>query len=80
MDPDDHDALIHPEDALEAKLRLGVLMSSILEGAQILCTDVALLKQEASGRVLRSYAADFISLAAAIEVLDRRSASSFSRS
>lgn len=49
MEPDDDNALFHPHDALEAKLGLGVLMSSILEGAHIFCTDVALLKAGSGG-------------------------------
>lgn len=75
MEPDDEVAntLLDRDDALEAKLRLGVLASSILEGAHILCTDVILLKEVAAGRVLQSHAADFQALAAAIEVLERRS-------
>ena len=71
--PDPTDALFDRKDALEAKLRLGVLASSILEGAHILCTDVELLKMAAAGRVLKTQAADFQTLAAAIEVLERRS-------
>lgn len=71
--PDPADAMFDIQDALEAKLRLGVLASSILEGAHIVCTDVNLLKLGEAGRVLRSHAADFQALAAAIEVLERRS-------
>lgn len=73
MTPDEDVALFDREDALEAKLRLGVLASSLLEGAHILCTDVNLLQLNGAGRVLQSQAADFQSLAAAIEVLERRS-------
>ena len=68
MEPDDEVAntLLDRDDALEAKLRLGVLASSILEGTHILCTDVILLKEVAAGRVLQSHAADFQALAAVL--------------
>ncbi|WP_395651638.1 hypothetical protein [Brevundimonas sp.] len=59
------------QDALEAKLRLSVLASSILEGAHIVRTDVNLLGLGEAGRVLRAHAADFQALALAIEVLER---------
>jgi len=70
---------LDPEDALEAKLRLGVLASSILESAHILCTEIDLLRVNAAGRVLKSSAADFQALAAAMEVLERRSIAPVSR-
>lgn len=70
---DDEFALFDPENALEAKLRLGVLASTLIEGAHIVCANVALLSLTGSGRVLKSQAADFQVLAAAIEVLERRS-------
>lgn len=74
MFSDDHSALFDTEDAMEAKLRLGVFASTLLEGAHILCTDVALLRMERAGPLLQSYAADVQAIGAAIEVLDRRSA------
>lgn len=64
--------LLDTEDALEAKLRLGVLASSVLDAANILCTDVSLLQLGGAGRVLKSYGADFQALASAMEVLERR--------
>ncbi|WP_271143552.1 hypothetical protein [Brevundimonas sp. NIBR10] len=47
------------QDALEDKLRLGVLASSMLEGARIACSDVSLLTLGAVGSVLRRSAGDF---------------------
>lgn len=74
MDPTDPaDTLFNLDDALEAKLRLGVLASFLLEGAHILSTDVERLTMNSAGRVLCGHAADFQALAAAIEVLERRS-------
>ncbi|KPF81118.1 hypothetical protein IP78_05570 [Brevundimonas sp. AAP58] len=70
---DDDAPQLDPEDALEAKLRLGVLASALLDSAQVLCTDVELLRFDVSGRILRSQATDFATLAAAMEVLERRS-------
>lgn len=73
MPTSDTNGLLDREDALEAKLRLGVLASTLIEGAHILCTDVELLGLEASGRVLKTYASDLQALASAMEVLERRS-------
>ena len=70
---DDEIGLFDPKDALEAKLRLGVLASDLLEEAHMISTDVALLGVNGAGRVLKAYAADLQALAAAIEVLERRS-------
>jgi hypothetical protein len=70
---DANEGLFDLEEALKAKLHLGDLASSLLQGAQIVCTDVELLKLNVAGRVLQSQAADFQALANAIEVLERRS-------
>ncbi|MBX9708673.1 MAG: hypothetical protein K2X61_12145 [Caulobacteraceae bacterium] len=69
----DDEPQLDREDALEAKLRLGVLASALLDSSQVLCTDVDLLRFDVSGRILLSQAADFATLAAAMEVLERRS-------
>jgi len=69
----DHDPMLDPDDALEAKLRLGVIASAILDHAHILNTDTSLLALSETGSVLRGYADDFQRLAAAMEVLERRS-------
>lgn len=67
------DPMLDPDDALEAKLRLGVIASAILDHAHILSTDTSLLALSEAGSVLRGYADDFQRLAAAMEVLERRS-------
>lgn len=74
MTPDDfdRDPMLDPDDALEAKLRLGVMASTILDHAHILSTDTSLLALSEAGSVLRGYAEDFQRLAAAMEVLERR--------
>lgn len=69
----DQDPMMDPDDALEAKLRLGVMASAILDHAHILSTDTSLLALSEAGSVLRGYADDFQRLAAAMEVLERRS-------
>lgn len=69
----DRDPMLDPEDALEAKLRLGVLASAVLDHAHILSTDTSLLALSEAGSVLKGYADDFQRLAAAMEVLERRS-------
>lgn len=65
--------MMDPDDALEAKLRLGVMASVILDHAHILSTDTSLLALSEAGSVLKGYADDFQRLAAAMEVLERRS-------
>ena len=69
----DRDPMLDPDDALEAKLRLGVMASAILDHAHILSTDTSLLALSEAGSVLKGYAEDFQKLAAAMEVLERRS-------
>lgn len=69
----DRDPMLDPDDALEAKLRLGVLASAILDHAHTLSTDTSLLALSEAGSVLKGYAEDFQKLAAAMEVLERRS-------
>ncbi|MNR90672.1 hypothetical protein D3C72_216590 [compost metagenome] len=69
----DQDPMLDPADALEAKLRLGVMASAILDHAHILSTDTSLLALSEAGSVLKGYADDFQRLAAAMEVLERRS-------
>lgn len=74
MTPDDLDRepMLDPDDALEAKLRLGVLASAILDHAHMLSTDTGLLTLSEAGSVLKGYADDFQRLAVAMEVLERR--------
>lgn len=76
----DRDPMLEPDDALEVKLRLGVMASAILDHAHILSTDTSLLALSEAGPVLRGYADDFQRLAAAMEVLERRSVVHSSRS
>lgn len=76
----DSAGLLDLEDALEAKLRLGVLASSLMEHAHFLCADVSLLRQTGAGGVLVGYAADLSVLAKAIQVLERRGTPAVSRS
>jgi hypothetical protein len=71
--------VLDPEDAMEAKLRLGVLASALIERADILCTDVGLLARPITGQMLKATAADFAALVAAIEVLERLSTSDVTR-
>ena len=73
---DDYDPpapVLDPEDALEAKLRLGVLASNLIERADIMCTDVGILRATITGQLLQTVASDFSKLVDAIEVLERRS-------
>ncbi len=63
---------LDPDDAMEARLRLGVLTSALIERAEFLCTDVTLLRLPAAPGVLQAYLADATTLAAAMEVLARR--------
>lgn len=74
MMPDDLDRepMLDPDDALEAKVRLGVLASAILDHAYMLSTDTGLLALSEAGSVLKGYADDLQRLAAAMEVLERR--------
>ena len=64
---------LDPEDALEARLRLGVLTSALMEHADILCTDVAVQQLPGATAVLQGYLRDAAALAAAMDVLARRS-------
>ncbi len=78
----DHDPpapVLDPEDALEAKLRLGVLASSLLDRADIICTDVGILRRSITGQLLQTVASDFSKLVDAMEVLERRSVPPVSR-
>ncbi|MFN4092194.1 MAG: hypothetical protein ACK4FG_04795 [Brevundimonas sp.] len=63
---------LDPDDAMEARLRLGVLTSALIERADCLCTDVTLMRLPAAPEVLKAYLADATTLAAAMEVLVRR--------
>ncbi|WP_284876689.1 hypothetical protein [Brevundimonas sp. MEB006b] len=65
--------VLDPEDALEAKLRLGVLASHLIERADIMCTDVGILRASIAGQILQTVASDFSKLVDAMEVLERRS-------
>lgn len=65
--------ILDPEDALEAKLRLGVLANSLTERIEILCTDVSLLRLPAAGQILKRNVEDLSTLVAAIETLERLS-------
>lgn len=65
--------VLDPEDALEAKLRLGVLASHLIERADIMCTDVGILRASITGQILQTVACDFSKLVDAMEVLERRS-------
>lgn len=82
MTPDDldYEPMLDPNDALEAKLRLGVLASAILDHSHMLSTDTGLLALSEAGSVLKGYADDFQRLAAAMEVLERRCVVQASRS
>jgi hypothetical protein len=71
--------VLDPDDALEAKLRLGVLASSLIDRADIMCTDVGLLRQSITGEILQTVASDFTKLVDAMEVLERRSVPPISR-
>ena len=66
--------ILDPEDALEARLRLGVLTSALMEHADVLCTDVAVQRLPGATAVLQGYLRDASTLAAAMEVLERRNA------
>lgn len=81
MLPDDDPPapVFDPEDALEAKLRLGVLASSLLDRADIMCTDVGILRRSITGQLLQTVASDFSKLVDAMEVLERRSAPAVNR-
>ena len=65
--------ILDPEDALEARLRLGVLTSALIEHAAVLCTVVALQRLPGATVVLQGELRDASTLAAAMEVLERRS-------
>ncbi len=73
MTDPDRVPILDPDDAMEARLRLGVLTSALIEHADVLCTDVPLLRLPAAPAVLRGYLNDATTLAAAMEVLSRRS-------
>nr|WP_315054288.1 hypothetical protein [uncultured Brevundimonas sp.] len=80
--PNDDDPLspiLDPEDALEAKLRLGVLASSLLDRADVMCTDVGILRQQITGQMLQVLARDFSKLVDAMEVLERHGSTRLSR-
>lgn len=63
---------LDPKDALEARLRLSVLASSLIEHAHVLCVDVELQQLPAYTTVLQGYLRDASALASAMEVLSRR--------
>lgn len=65
--------VLDPEDALEARLRLGVLTSTLIEYADVLCVDVGLMQLEPAPDLLQGYLRDASTLTAAMEVLARRS-------
>lgn len=65
--------ILDPEDALEERLRLGVLTSALLEHADVLCTDVAVQQLPGATAVLEGWMRDASTLAAAMDVLARRS-------
>ena len=69
----EHIVILDPEDALEARLRLGVLTSALMELADVLCTDVAVQQLSGATAVLHGYLRDASTLAAAMDVLARRS-------
>lgn len=81
MPHDDHppSSILDPEDALEAKLRLGVLASSLLDRADVMCTDVGILRQQITGQMLQVLARDFSKLVDAMEVLERHGTTRLSR-
>ena len=78
-DVDQPSPILDPEDALEAKLRLGVLASSLLERADVMCTDVGILQQQITGQMLQVLARDFSKLVDAMEVLERHGSAPLSR-
>lgn len=63
--------MLDPEDAREARLRLGVLASTLLEVSHDLCVIVALADDPKTARRLQTNARDFLVLADAMAVLDR---------
>ena len=73
MVEEERTVILDPEDALEARLRLGVLTSALMEHADVLCTDVAVQLLPGKTAVLQGYLRDASTLAAAMEVLARRS-------
>lgn len=74
MTDDQPTPTLDPDDALEAKLQLGVLASRLMELAHILSLEAHLLAMQGTGRVIDNYIKDAQVLTAAMEVLERRSA------
>lgn len=63
--------MLDPEDAREARLRLGVLASTLLEDSHELCVIVSLADDPETAKRLQTNARDFLALADAMAVLDR---------
>ena len=73
MADDLHRPVLDPEDAREIRLRLGVLTSTVIEYADVLCVDVGLMQLDPAPDLLQGYLRDASTLTAAMEVLARRS-------
>lgn len=62
---------LDPDDAEEARLRLGVLASALLEEGHLLCTDVHAMQEDAASRRLVQMVEDAAVLTRAMAVLAR---------
>lgn len=67
------DAPFDPDDALETRLRLGVLIADLAERVHVIGVDVELMGSPVAASALQAYLRDAAILAAAGEVIARRS-------
>lgn len=67
--------VLDPDDAGEARLRLGVLIAALLEEAHSLCVDPGTMTKPDASEALTRLLTDATTLAAAMAVLSRRAES-----